>query len=76
MGFNKTKNNNNNNIVISRKSEQNVTTENKDSKTKNKHKSYESIRKIVTEDSNLPKTETKNKTKNNTITKNSISIGI
>ena len=67
-------NNNNNNIVISRKIDQNVTIDNKDSKTKNKHKSYESIRKIVTEDSNLPKTDAKNK--NNTITKNSISIGI
>ncbi len=67
-------NNNNNNIVISRKNEQNVAIDNKDSKTKNKHKSYESIRKIVTEDSNLPKTDAKNK--NNTITKNSISIGI
>ena len=69
-------NNNNNNIVISRKNEQNVTIDNKDSKTKIKHKSYESIRKIVTEDSNVPKSDVKNKTKNNTITKNPISIGI
>ena len=75
MGFNKMKNNNNN-IVISRKSEQNVTIDNKDSKTTIKHKSYESIRKIVTEDSNLPKTDVKHKTKNDTITKNPISIGI
>ena len=70
MGF--TKSRNNNNIVISKKTEQNTTIDNKESKTKNKHKSYESIRNIVSEDSNLSKTDSK---KHNTIKKDSISIG-
>jgi hypothetical protein len=72
MGFIKPKNNNN--IVISKKPEQNNNNniENKDHK--NKPKSYESIRKLVTEDSNIIEKETKNK--NNTIKNNTLSIGI
>jgi hypothetical protein len=73
MGFIKPKNNNNN-IVISKKPENNNNNniENKDNK--NRPKSYESIRKLVTEDSNIIEKETKNK--NNTIKKDSISIGL
>jgi hypothetical protein len=70
MGFIKSKNYN---IVISKKTEQNNSIENKESKNKNKHKSYGSIRKNVTEDSNIIEKDSKT---NNSIKKDSISIGI
>jgi hypothetical protein len=74
MGFIKPKNNNN--IVISKKPENNNNNNNniENKEHKNKHKSYESIRKLVTEDSNIIEKETKNK--NNSIKKDSISIGL